>query len=120
MGWIFIHDMQFYGYHGVYVEETKLGQRFTVSVDLQCDMRLAAQHDDLTLTVNYAEVYNVVKAVMEGDPYQLLEAVAEHVASSLLQRFNMIHTVRVRLEKPNAPIAGIFAVAGVEIERTVG
>lgn len=117
MDQIFMEGMQFYGYHGVYSEESRLGQRFVVSLVLSCDLRDAVRTDDLSLTVNYGEVYNVVKEIVEGPPRRLVEAVAGDIAASVLARFGMVERVRVRLEKPGAPIAGIFSAAGVEIER---
>lgn len=56
MDYIHLKDMQFYGYHGVLAAETTLGQRFRANVSLAVDMTEAGATDDLTYTVNYAEV----------------------------------------------------------------
>ena len=50
---VFFHEMMFYAYHGVYPEESRLGQRFTVDLELGLDLRPAAESDDLAKTVNY-------------------------------------------------------------------
>lgn len=114
---IFMRDLQFYGYHGVYEEERKLGQRFVVSVALTCDLQPASTTDDIALTVNYGEVYTEVKKVVEGPSKKLVEAVAEEIATTVLRTFPRVQSIRVRLEKPGAPIAGVFDTVGVEIER---
>ncbi len=115
---IFLTGMSFFGRHGVFDEETKLGQRFMVTVELYFDLRKAARADDLALTVNYGDVYNRVRIVVEGPPRKLVETVAEDIAAILLREYVMIDRLRVRVEKPGAPIAGVFDTVGVEIERS--
>ena len=38
---IYVNQMEFYGYHGVFPEETKLGQRFVVDVIVETDLSKA-------------------------------------------------------------------------------
>lgn len=114
---IYLHGMQFYGYHGVLSEETMMGQRFIVDVTLGLSLREAGQSDRLDATVNYAEVYDIVKQIVEGSPVQLIETVAERVAEHILRQFHRVATVRVRVTKPSAPIPGVFQDVAVEIKR---
>ncbi len=114
---IFLTRMQFYGRHGVHREETALGQRFIVSVRLAVDCLEAGLHDDLQLTVNYGEVYNVIKGIVQGTPFKLLEALAQAVADAVLGHFSFVARIEVTIEKPGAPIDGIFDTVGVQIER---
>ncbi|GIX45795.1 MAG: dihydroneopterin aldolase [Candidatus Tectimicrobiota bacterium] len=97
--------------------EQALGQRFEVDVELGLDLRPAAQHDDLARTINYAEVYDTVKRLVEGERFALLEALAEAIAVQVGRRFAP-QRVRVCVRKPHAPIAGILDHVAVEIERT--
>ncbi|HEY8346013.1 MAG TPA: dihydroneopterin aldolase [Symbiobacteriaceae bacterium] len=113
---IILSGMQFYGYHGVYPEEARLGQNFIVDVELCLDLREAGQHDDLRRTVDYAKVYRLIKEVVEGQPYKLIEAVAERVAARLLAAFPVAEVV-VRVHKPNVPIPGALDRVTVEIRR---
>lgn len=113
---IVLKGMEFYGYHGVMEQEQQLGQRFVVDVELELDLREAGISDDLAATVSYADVYEVVRRVVTGPPRQLIEAVAEDVASGVLSD-SRVKWVRVCLKKPQAPIAGHFAYMAVEIER---
>lgn len=114
---IFLNQIKFYGYHGVYPEETKLGQKFIVDVVLEVDLNEAGKTDDLTKTINYAEVYETVKAVVEGPPLKLIEAVAEKIAEQLLDNFPLINSSTIKVIKPNPPIAGDYHSVAVEIKR---
>ncbi|MCY0870139.1 MAG: dihydroneopterin aldolase [Firmicutes bacterium] len=118
MDTIFMRNMVFYGYHGVFPEERKLGQKFVVSVWMTCDVTTAAVRDDIHLTVDYADVYNTVRQVLDGPPRRLLESAAIAVANQILSQFTMLESVRVRIDKPGAPIPGIVESVGVDLTRT--
>ena len=118
MDYIHLNEMAFYGYHGVLPEETKLGQRFGLTVSLATDLSVAGQTDDLDKTVNYAEVYDICRGIVEGQPVKLIEAVAEKVASAILSGYpEKVSGVRVVLVKPDPPIAGHYASVSVDITR---
>lgn len=118
MDYIHVNDMLFFGYHGVLPEETKLGQRFRVTVSLATDLKEAGATDDLTKTVNYAEVYELCKEVVEGPPIQLIESVAETIAGRILESYTeKVKGVRVQLIKPDPPIAGHYTSVAVDITR---
>jgi dihydroneopterin aldolase len=110
-------DIQFYGYHGVFLEENKLGQTFFVSLEAELDLSRAGQTDDLAATVNYAELYDVIKEIVEGPPFKLIEAVAETIATQVLAQFTFIDTITVQVKKPNPPFAIQFAGVTVEVTR---
>lgn len=114
---ILFHEMEFYGYHGVYPEENRIGQRFRVDLELKTDLSVAGKSDDLSDTINYADVYETVKAMVEGERYQLVEALAERIAAKLLSRFSL-DAVLVRVTKPDPPIPGHYKAVAVEIERS--
>ncbi|TMV44308.1 dihydroneopterin aldolase [Paenibacillus mesophilus] len=109
--------MQFYGYHGVFPEENKLGQRFCVDIVLSLDLSVAGRTDDLDKTVNYAEVYERVKQIVEGRTYRLIEALAENIASDVLHQYTSVNDVTVRVIKPNPPFDIHFDGVTVEINR---
>lgn len=115
---ILLEGMRFYGYHGVHPEERKLGQRFVVDAALAVDLRAAGQHDDLAQTVSYSAAYAEVRRVVEGEPRQLIEAVAEAIAAALLALDRRITQVRVRVAKPEAPVkAALLTAVAVSITR---
>lgn len=118
MDYIHLNELEFYGYHGALPEETKLGQRFRVTVSLATDLSEAGKTDDLDKTVNYAEVYSVCRSIVEGSPVKLIEAVAEKIATEILKEFaNKVTGVRVVLIKPDPPIPGHYASVSVDITR---
>ncbi len=113
---IHLKGMEFFSFHGVLPEEKRLGQRFIVDVDLFTDFRKAARSGQISDTVNYAEVYELVRFEVEKTCYDLLESLAESIAAKILEEFNC-RAVRVELHKPNAPISGIFRDVSVEVVR---
>ena len=114
---IYIHQMEFYGYHGAIPEENVLGQRFVVDVTLELDLRPAGRSDSLEHTVNYADVYERCRAIVEERTFALLEAVAEVIADELLAAFPAVQRCTVRVTKPNPPIRGHYGHVAVEIGR---
>ncbi|MDQ3539894.1 MAG: dihydroneopterin aldolase, partial [Chloroflexota bacterium] len=105
--------------HGVNPEERVQGQRFVVDIRLATDLRAAGVTDDLTQTVNYSAVYKRVKAIVEGPPRDLIEALAEDIASALLADFSASTAVTVTVRKPEVALKGaMLDAAGVRIHRT--
>lgn len=113
---IIIKGMQFYGYHGALPQEQQLGQKFIVDAILSLDLKPAGQTDQLACTVNYAEVYNLIKKIVEGQPFKLIESLAETIASEILDNFN-VREVNVQVRKPSAPVLGVFDYVAVDITR---
>lgn len=109
--------MKFYGYHGVFAEETKLGQRFAVDVIVETDLEKAGKSDNLEDSINYGEIYQVCKEVVEGKPFKLVEALAEKIAAEMLGHFPSIRLVTVKVIKPDPPIPGHYDSVAVEITR---
>lgn len=120
MDYIHIKDMEFYGYHGVLPEETKLGQRFRVTLAIAMDLQYAGETDNLEHTVSYAEVYDICQKIVEGKPYKLIETVAEQVAKEVRETYpNAVKGIRVEIIKPDPPIPGHYREVSVEITRGV-
>ena len=117
---ILIQDLQVYAYHGVAPEEKKNGQMFVVSLQVGLDLEKAAASDDLTHTLNYAELCNAVQAALQSGPYNLIEAAAMKIIAHLFRTCPEIMELRVLLKKPWAPMAHHLQYAGVELERKRG
>lgn len=109
--------MEFYGYHGCMEEERAIGQRFFVDVAMYLDLGPSGKSDDLAQTVNYADVFAEIREIVEGEPFTLLEAVAERIAETLFEKHSLIERMRITVHKPYAPIPGKFADAAVTIRR---
>ena len=114
-----IQNMTFYGYHGVDVEERRLGGKFSLDVEMYLDLRPAGESDDLTRTVDYKAVYDLVRRVHDGTHYRLLEALAEGVAGAILAEF-AVEEVVLRVRKHSVPLQGLIDYTEVEIRRGRG
>lgn len=107
MDTIEIFGVRDYGYHGVLEHEPENGQYFSIDATLGISIAHAAQTDDLADTVNYAEVSDAIRARITGEPVDLIEKLAESIASDCL-KFPQVVSVNVRVHKPDAPIEGDF------------
>ncbi|WP_045515543.1 dihydroneopterin aldolase [Neobacillus niacini] len=114
---ILVNQMEFYGYHGVFPEENKLGQRFIVDLMVLVDLKKAGVTDELEHSVNYGELFQVCKEVVEGKSYKLVEAVAEKIAENVLKQFTLVSEVSIKVIKPDPPIPGHYRSVAVEITR---
>lgn len=114
---IILKDMSFYGYHGVLKEENLLGQKFFIDLEIETDTKEAGISDDFTKTINYAEVYEITRRITEEEKFNLIEALAEKIASEILNKFKRAHSIKVKIRKKEAPVKGIFEYMGVEIRR---
>lgn len=114
---IYLNGMAFYGYHGVFPEENKLGQRYVVDLILRTSLRQAAIDDDLNQTIDYGQVYDMTKGIVEGAPKQLVETVAEQIAQVVLGQFPTVAEVTVKVTKPDPPIPGHYDSVAVELTR---
>lgn len=109
--------MQFYGYHGLFNEEKKLGQRFLVDVELFTPLKRAGTTDHMEDSIDYGRVFEVIKNVVEGKPKNLIEAVAETIASQLFENFPTLNACDVKVVKPDPPIQGHYESVAVQIYR---
>ncbi len=114
---IIMKNLGFYGYHGVLEEEKKLGQKFFVDVKLYIDLKKAGQSDDLSYTVNYAEVYEIIKKMFKEEKINLIESVAENICSKILTAYPIVQEIKLTLKKPEAPVEGIYDYFAVELRR---
>lgn len=111
---IHIRDLALRCVIGVYPEERRAKQDVNIQITLFADLRGAGQTDDLARTVDYKAVKQEVVAMVEASSFQLVESLAEHVASICLQSPG-VKRARVLVEKPGA--LRFARTVGVEIVR---
>jgi dihydroneopterin aldolase len=109
---IYLKEIRCYAYHGVLPQEKRLGNEYTIELKLKVDISKAMQTDEVTDTVNYAEVYEVVKQEM-AIPSKLLEHVCGRIADHLFQAFPTLEEVEIDLAKRNPPMSADIRSAGV-------
>ena len=105
-----------FGHHGVFAEERENGQEFVLDVAVWLDFRGASEGDDLDQTVHYGVLAEQIVAAVERDPVDLIETLAERIASLVLEN-RSANAVQVTVHKPSAPITVPFADVSVTITR---
>lgn len=114
-----IRGLRAYGTHGVFEEERALGQTFLVDVFLDLDLGAAAASDELADTVDYGTLASEVADAVEQTRFDLIEALAAHIAGLALQRAG-VAAVEVRVAKPEVNLDVEVAEVAVRLRRTQG
>jgi dihydroneopterin aldolase len=114
---IHLHEMVFYGYHGVHPEERKLGQRFIVNFTYETNPKLDAEIKHLEDTIDYTRVYSIIKNTIENHSFHLLENCANTILDTISESFPTIIYALVKIKKPSVPINGSLGSVEVEMER---
>ena len=113
-----VHRLAVFARHGVLAEEATIGQRFFISLDASVDTRAAGASDDLTKSVSYADMADVAVGIATARRFNLLEALAEAIATDILGGFPLIEAITVRIDKPSAPVPHVLDSVSVEITRS--
>ncbi|GAB1419286.1 dihydroneopterin aldolase [Bacteroidales bacterium] len=115
MALITIEGMEFYAYHGHFAEEQLIGTWFTIDLFLTTDTSKAEISDNLHDTVNYLEVYQVVKREMEINS-KLLEHLGRRIVGAVMTHFPTVTHARVKVKKMNPPLGGKMDFVSLTIE----
>ncbi len=113
-----VQGLEVYANHGVYPEETKLGQKFLVDLILYVDVRIAGKTDSLSATIDYGEVSHFAARFLKEQTFLLIEAAAEHLAEAILLKYPLIQKVNIVIHKPWAPIGLPLKDVAVDITRS--
>lgn len=112
-----IRGLRIFAHHGVFPEETRLGQMFVVNAALYTSTRKGGLADSLEDTISYADVCLFLTEYLQRNTWKLLEAAVEHTCRALLLRFPLLQAVELELEKPSAPIPLPFDSVSVCVKR---
>ena len=104
------------GYHGVFPDERRDGQDFTIDAVLHVDTAPAAESDDLADTVNYGALAERIADVVRGEPVDLIETLADRLVAECLTD-ERVAAATVTVHKPQAPIPHEFADVAVVLRR---
>ena len=99
-----IRDLEIFANHGVYPEETVLGQKFLVSAILYTGTRKAGKEDDLLSSINYGEVSHMITEFLQKHTYKLLEAAVENLAEMLLLSLLLLAEPTQSYKHPLPPV----------------
>ena len=97
--------------------EGKVGQTFTIDLELEIDLAAAARSDKVVDTVSYDKVVACASEAFCAQRYKLIEAAAGKVADAVLAAFPRVRKIKVTIHKPHAPIAATFSDVGVTLVR---
>ena len=117
MDQIKIQNLEVFGHHGVFSEETRLGQKFLVNAVLYTDVRGAGRSDDLHQSIHYGDVCHYMTNFMQEHTYKLIESAAEHMAEAMLLDISRLEKIDLEIKKPWAPIGLPIETVSVEISR---
>ena len=112
--YISLRNVRFHAFHGVMPQERRVGGDFLVNLRVGYPLEQAMQSDEVSDTLNYAALYEVVKAEMM-QPSNLLEHVAGRIADAVVKRFPQVTSIDLELTKQNPPMGADCDGAGVEI-----
>ena len=111
---IILQEMRFYAYHGVLPQERIVGGDYTVSVEVDVDVTSAIEHDVVDVTLNYAELYEVVQNEMLT-PSDLLEHLAGRIGKAIMTAFPQVKAVDLIVMKDNPPMGADCKGAGIKL-----
>lgn len=112
-----VNNLCLHGFHGVFQEERKLGQKFFIDIDCRLDLATCAAGDDYGHAVCYGTLCDLAAEVSGEGPYNLIETLGSRIAIAVLERFDPVGEVRVRVRKPSAPIDAALDHVEIEIVR---
>ncbi len=111
---IIIKGLRLKAYHGVHQFEKENGQMFELDITAEIDVRKAQLSDDLEHTVSYSSMIKTVKEVFTAESCNLLECIANKVATEILRTYPKLKSVTILVKKPEAPIDADFDYVAVE------
>lgn len=111
---VYIDNVRLHACHGVLEQEQTVGNDYLLSAELVCDIAGAMATDELAGTVNYADVYEIVKHEMLV-PSKLLEHVVGRIGEKLFTAFPSISEIKLSLTKVNPPMGADCDGAGVKV-----
>jgi dihydroneopterin aldolase len=112
---IVLKDLHFFAKHGLFKEETQIGNEFAVDVFLSWEAP-KEPIAKLEETINYVAVYSVVAEEM-AKATLLLETVVMRIADRLKETFPELKKIHISLKKIHPPIPTFTGRVGVEVER---
>lgn len=114
---ITISDLEVFAFHGVLKEENSLGQKFLISAELYMDVSEAAKGDDISKSINYADICKEIDIFLKNNTFKLIETMADRLARHLLISYKSLDEVCIKVKKPWAPILMTLDTVSVSVNR---
>ena len=113
---IIIKDLKVFAYHGVLPEERERGQEFLIDLEMELDSSADIGADDISRTIDYAQVAESVSRIATGERYNLIETLASKIAEHLVS-LPRVRGTTVTVKKPDAPLGVSVGWVGVSVSR---
>ena len=113
---IYLNDLIFNGFHGVYPSEKKIGNTFKLDLRIQLTPTTKTI-DQLEQTIDYVQVYALIQKIM-AVPTPLLETIVTNIADQILAAHPMAESVYVKITKQQLSVPYFEGTTAVDIERT--
>lgn len=114
---ILIRDLKIYATHGVLAKEKEQGQFFYLTIKLYLSCSKASATDDLTASINYADVCHLITSYLKDHCFDLIESVAGKTIELLFSTYPQLSKIEVTVSKPSAPIGLPFDTVCLHMER---
>ncbi len=116
MSIISIEGMEFFAYHGCFKEEQVIGTKFNIDLFLTVDTLKAEDSDELHDTVNYQEVYQLIKNEMQVTS-KLLENVGRRILNTIRTTYPQVEKATLKIRKLNPPLGGKMDFVSVTLDK---
>ncbi len=113
---ISLTNLEFFGYHGLYEEEKKVGNNFFVDVHIYFNTNENII-ECLDQTIDYVEIYNLIRGIMLI-PTPLLETLVGTIADKILKQYPIVENLQVAITKQKLAIAHFEGTTTVSIEKS--
>ncbi|MGX7111625.1 dihydroneopterin aldolase [Gemella cuniculi] len=113
---LFVKNIEVFAHHGLFPEENKLGQNFIFEVECDVKYKTALFNDNINDSVSYADITQTIVEVTTQSTFNLLERLAGEILKNLFNKFPEITYIKLKINKPAAPIKYHFEECGVMIE----
>ncbi len=115
--WIRLKNIQVYAYHGAHTHEREHGARFEIDAELEAPLDKATLSDELADTIDYVKVQALIVAISTKNRYNLLETLADTIASELLGHFPTREVI-VRVRKPGVSMGAVLDTVEIECQKS--
>ena len=112
---LFINGLEVFSNHGLFAEEKRLGQKFIFDIECLVDYSKAMVSDEMTDSVSYADIADIVYKTSTENTFNLLERLAEEIVKNIFNTFPEIKEIKLVINKPSAPIKYHFKECGVKL-----
>lgn len=112
---LFINGLEVFSNHGLFTEEKRLGQKFIFDIECLVDYSKAIVSDEMTDSVSYADIAEVIYKTSTENTFNLLERLAGEVVKNIFNTFPEVQEIKLVINKPAAPIKYHFKGCGIKL-----